>query len=632
MKKNSITNKITPCCGLPFSVIYWWVSNLTLDSESTRQFILSKISQNGIIAIDGWKVLINSGTLEADASLTKAEFLAWFDCGRQPNCEQLKVLIESFKISNWNPNDEIPKGWSVVDAYEVWDDNGMERILKYVKEWFGGDGIQPTLNVGLYYAKNGGFTSVKAEAIDFKSVSDLGEIEEIPLGYKNANYSTELSENYNYFDTRCLVEDKALFQGVNVVCNNAGDLKIDVIDMNKQIIYSETKTVVSGLSLLSFSDLSSVQAPFYVGITCVTAKIKTNHPPDGEGFSFWKPVANADFTALPYRLAYSINVFSGGLYKKFETLQIMVYSETTQLQNLINNNRKIGLADKIFEVENTIILPSGTTIDGVFGRTILKAKTGFIGDILKAENKEDIRLSNFVIEGNKTDYAYSMNGIDTGVGIINDIDEAIAGTYRNAENGIVLNSTESVILEGLIIRKLGGIGIKANHVGQNYTRGLKALKIFIKDCHTGLFGENEHEYSNYSELMVTLCQIGQYFESGNLMTANSIFTRCRIGILVNEGYNHAHGTSGLLEIKHHQLAGIAFNNITAGHYCPSLHLDYANIYIRNSKGIAINGHLGHVCGVVGIGNPVGKNWVDISTNIGVTDSTAGSNVLLTIKQ
>ena len=101
MQKNSITNKITPCCGLPFSVIYWWVSNLTLNSESDRQFIISKISQNGIISIDGWKVLINSGTLEADSSLTKSEFLAWFDCGKQPKCEQLKILIESFQVGNW---------------------------------------------------------------------------------------------------------------------------------------------------------------------------------------------------------------------------------------------------------------------------------------------------------------------------------------------------------------------------------------------------------------------------------------------------------------------------------------------------------------------------------------------------
>jgi hypothetical protein len=37
-----------------------------------------------------------------DASLTKAEFLAWLDCGRQPSCEQLKLIIESFQVGSWN--------------------------------------------------------------------------------------------------------------------------------------------------------------------------------------------------------------------------------------------------------------------------------------------------------------------------------------------------------------------------------------------------------------------------------------------------------------------------------------------------------------------------------------------------
>lgn len=108
MKKNIITNKITPCCGLPFSTTYWWVSNLDLDTEANRNYIKSQVNQGGVISIDGWKVLINSGTLEADASLTKADFLAWFNCGNQPTCEQLKVIIESYQLGYLvDLNDEI---------------------------------------------------------------------------------------------------------------------------------------------------------------------------------------------------------------------------------------------------------------------------------------------------------------------------------------------------------------------------------------------------------------------------------------------------------------------------------------------------------------------------------------------
>lgn len=80
---------------------------MTLNSESDRQFLFSQLRQNGTLSIDGWKTFVNSGTLEADASLTKAEFLAWFDCNKQPNCEQLKLIIEGFAIGNWTPENGV---------------------------------------------------------------------------------------------------------------------------------------------------------------------------------------------------------------------------------------------------------------------------------------------------------------------------------------------------------------------------------------------------------------------------------------------------------------------------------------------------------------------------------------------
>ena len=177
MQKNSITNKITPCCGLPFSVIYWWVSNLTLNSEADRSFVLSKINQNGTIAIDGWKVLINSGTLEADASLTKADFLAWFDCGKQPTCEQLKLIIEGYKISNWdyfkNSIEELNEAWqelenklklkynnvSEAEAVDI-----IQRVDQFTGEnvnyretttWFDGSEMTDNKIDGIFYIKKG---------------------------------------------------------------------------------------------------------------------------------------------------------------------------------------------------------------------------------------------------------------------------------------------------------------------------------------------------------------------------------------------------------------------------------------------------------------------------------------------
>lgn len=179
MKKNIITNKITPCCGLPFSVIYWWVSNLTLNSESDRQFILSKISQNGNLSIDGWKVLVNSGTLEADASLTKSEFLAWFDCGKQPKCEQLKILIEAYKIGNWTPETELPLNIGLIDGFFNGQNfNGnvytKEQTDALLTSSFGGDltiaeNPQPTSSKWFFAKESGTYANAGNLTVDLNN-------------------------------------------------------------------------------------------------------------------------------------------------------------------------------------------------------------------------------------------------------------------------------------------------------------------------------------------------------------------------------------------------------------------------------------------------------------------------------
>ena len=207
MQKNSITNKITPCCGLPFSVMYWWLTNLTLNTEADRQYIISKLSQNGILRVDAWKVLINSGTLEADASLTKAEFLAWFDCNKQPNCEQLKLIIEGFKVGNWNPNNEIPENISQIIEEQVSSQIGAvtgasktyheeidgDKVYHVFDGWKKDDGTlidYQQSEIGKYIA-DGGFTAVKTDAINF-----------------NPSFITREYQSDNLFDKTVFVDNK----------------------------------------------------------------------------------------------------------------------------------------------------------------------------------------------------------------------------------------------------------------------------------------------------------------------------------------------------------------------------------------------------------------------------------------
>ena len=282
MQKNSITNKITPCCGLPFSVVYWWVSNLTLNSESDRQYLLTQISQNGLLSIDGWKVLINSGTLEADASLTKADFLAWFDCGKQPKCEQLKIIIEGFKISNWDANAQ-----NFAELLQSFEDFKNENILKYndleeniaenvivrvkkntgeninylkINNWF--DGSQMTnekvdgiifVKIGNEYYLNSNWLSTKTIVIDEiqDQITDAEKFEKAIAVVKSLNGGkVKFSKNLN-FDKKIIISDVRglVIEGVNARYSlEGGNFNGATINFTNKDDY--------GIEILGFVDLT----------------------------------------------------------------------------------------------------------------------------------------------------------------------------------------------------------------------------------------------------------------------------------------------------------------------------------------------------------------------------------------
>lgn len=173
MKKNSITSKISPCCSLPFSEMYWFLKNITLNTEGDREFIISKLSQSGTLTKEAWLVLINSGTLEVDSAMTKAEFLNFIECKSSPDCNELKLIIEGFKIGNYDPNDEKGIGWSEITTFENYDGKVIQKIIGYE----GGVGDLPSglsERIGKYFAEND-LTINKDIATDFKPFISLSQ-------------------------------------------------------------------------------------------------------------------------------------------------------------------------------------------------------------------------------------------------------------------------------------------------------------------------------------------------------------------------------------------------------------------------------------------------------------------------
>lgn len=101
---------------MPFPTAYWWVSNLLLGSETDRKYILQEIYQDGSISLNGWKTLLNSGTLEADSNLSKKDFIEAISCKGSPSCAEFKMIIESYKLGILIPEDS-PENVATIDGY-----------------------------------------------------------------------------------------------------------------------------------------------------------------------------------------------------------------------------------------------------------------------------------------------------------------------------------------------------------------------------------------------------------------------------------------------------------------------------------------------------------------------------------
>ena len=210
MKKNSITSKISPCCSLPFSVMYWFLKNLTLNSEADRDFIISKLSQSGNLTKEAWLILINSGTLETDSAMTKPQFIDLFNCKNLPDCNELKLIIEGFKIGNWTPETELPLNIATVDEVA----NGQTLIGNtYTKEQTD-DKISDAKLSGIVGNATQANAPTPYDAVTYPNGLFETYVVRVPLTMPNSWGSAvtqlELDANNVYFDVKNGVITKSL--------------------------------------------------------------------------------------------------------------------------------------------------------------------------------------------------------------------------------------------------------------------------------------------------------------------------------------------------------------------------------------------------------------------------------------
>ena len=396
------------------------------------------------------------------------------------------------------------------------------------------------------------------------------------------------SSNIVYFDTRYTINKYKILKSVSVKCASSGLLNIVFIStLDNRIVLQKPVSVVSGINKINIElDDSLYNEQLYVGLNSdgVYWNMNSNSPTT---YNRKFDVSTGTITPISYGSAYSISYLDkkGELGEQVENSGVFYSIEDA----IASGNNDIVLAPVDIKVKTPITLREGMTIRGSFGKTRLILTEGCKTAII-ASNVNNIKISDIEIVGTCPTYNVEMNGVVSGEGynLVETEDDALNMNYIGEERGIYLYYCENVVLENIKINHINGSGIRVNHVGMDYTRGLNAVNIFITNCYNGIYTENEHEFSQYSNFTITSCMIGIYISSGNLIFSAGHVTRCRVGIQIVDGYNTAHGIIQGVEVKHNQIYGILVNENAYGESFIGCYISYSNIKIRNSSGVTFD--------------------------------------------
>ena len=239
-------------------------------------------------------------------------------------------------------------------------------------------------------------------------------------------------------------------------------------------------------------------------------------------------------------------------------------------------------------VSKTITIPDGKRITGVKGKSILYFPKG-VDTAINIGASNDITLEDIVVQGYspKTAVTASLNPVAPGV--IDSWKDAVELAKIGEQTGIRINGGERIKIDGLEIKNFNKFGLHVSRSGKTYNYAIQVLNNFINNNYCGIKTDTEAERSQYIANFVTLNQIGFYMDSGTNMIDNGSFNANRVAMVLNNGYNHAHGNISGSAFTHNSLYGVVAHKIQLGQKFDDCKFGFGgDLYLYRSKGIVTN--------------------------------------------
>lgn len=326
-------------------------------------------------------------------------------------------------------------------------------------------------------------------------------------------------------------------------------------------IYVAIKSAVSGSEAGSYNDMPSNTNTFYYA-------------------------NNGDtLTAAGVELGLWIEFGNVGLYERLNRLEI-INGGFRDLQDIVSKGGKVSLPEKEYPIYEPLLVPSGTSITGVYGKTkIIQKFAGSVGGLILLTEKERIGISNIIFDGEEAVTQSAMTALEvkslTGF-----------GTRRCIE---ISTYCKNIELSNLVIKNFSrqalSIANTLNPLENPHAPDISLSKITLQNNYIGLYFAPRAEFIRFSNIQASYNKIGMWLEGGNNMGSVCQFNSNGCGIVIcgTSNNNDTHGSIGNSTINHNKSFSIFNLDVNNGFTFNGCHVFEGEIYLENSRGVLLQG-------------------------------------------
>lgn len=309
------------------------------------------------------------------------------------------------------------------------------------------------------------------------------------------------------------------------------------------------------------------------------------------------PINNGYYINLATETTVGFTPYKFSFWLKTDTYFIFTEEDKTLLYKLpedsfdfayeVANNDYVFVPPGTHIVTTQISLREGQTIEGIRGQSIIKFDTTSLTLCMQVYSVNNVTVTGIVIEGDDPDVP--LNGNDVASGVIDSFSDAVGKVGIGTHTGLFIYGTVGCNFRDIEVRNFDSYGIWARNGSADYFDACNFDNIYTNNCYIGMAIDSGLEYMGLTQIRCNRNQIGLVVDAGNNVFATSHIDGNRVGLMLLNGNNSAHGSFGVSTFNHNSLYGIISEDVTLSESFTGCQIWHGDIYIQNSRGISFVG-------------------------------------------